>query len=207
MADTTTPQNQQNSDQPLPPGGETDIPTPLQDDGRDRLQARIAELEKTVETCRDQLLRKAAELENYKRRTESEIISLVRNANEQLILSLLPVLDDFARSLKAAPNPQEDSAFVRGVELIHGKLLKILEKQGLTPFESLGKPFDVSHHDALLQIPRSNVPPHTILEEVERGYMLHDRVLRHAKVVVSAPAETSPDGVPEGTSGEEGAGG
>jgi molecular chaperone GrpE len=75
------------------------------------------------------------------------------------------------------------------VELIYNKMVKILEKQGLVPFESLGKPFDVEYHDALMQIPREDVPPSTVVEEVERGYMFNDKVLRHAKVVVSMTPE------------------
>src|SRR5260221_7589569 len=74
----------------------------------------------------------------------------------------------------------------RGMELIHEKLKKILETQGVRPFESLGKPFDPHLHDALLQVPRSDVPPHTVIEEVDKGYMLNDKILRHAKVVVAA---------------------
>jgi len=204
MADNSISEDQQSTENPSPAEGEETVVSPApQAEERDPLLTRIAELEKAAETSRDQLLRKAAELENYKRRTEAEIGSIVRNANEQLILSLLPILDDFARSLKAAPDLGADDAFGRGIELIHGKLLKTLEKQGLRAFESSGKPFDVSFHDALLLVPRSDVPPHTVLEEVERGYMLNDRVLRHAKVLVSAPAETPPETAPEATPGEE----
>ena len=68
--------------------------------------------------------------------------------------------------------------------------MKTLENQGLAPFASAGKPFDVHYHDALLQIPRADLPPHTVIEEVERGYMLNDRILRHAKVIVSTDGGT-----------------
>jgi molecular chaperone GrpE len=159
------------------------------------LQARLEEALKGVEVCRDQLLRKAAEFENYKRRNEADFASLVRTSNENLLSALLPVVDDFLRSLKAGKELRDYEAFYRGIELIASKLTRTLENEGLQPFESVGKPFDVHYHDALLQVPREDLPHHTVIEEVERGYMLDDRVLRHAKVIVSSapekPAEAS----------------
>jgi molecular chaperone GrpE len=110
-----------------------------------------------------------------------------------LILSLLPILNDFVRSLRLGKDQTDYDAFYKGIEMIYGKLAKVLESQGLVPFESVGKPFDVDFHDALLQVPRDDVPPHTVIEEVERGYLLNGRVLRHAKVVVSAPSEAPVD--------------
>lgn len=152
---------------------------------------------KVIETLRDQLLRKAAEFENYKRRTEGEFLSLTRTANEGLLLSLLPVLDDLNRSLASGKDPQSHEAFFAGVEMIRTKFLKILEKHGVVPFPSTGKAFDVGFHDALMQLPRTDVPTGTVIQEVDPGYVMHDKVLRHAKVIVSAqPTE------PEDTHGE-----
>ena len=152
---------------------------------------------KVIETLRDQLLRKAAEFENYKRRSEGEFLSLTRTANESLLLSLLPVLDDLNRSLASGKDPQSHDAFFAGVEMIRAKFLKVLEKHGVVPFPSTGKPFDVGYHDALMQLQRADVAPGTVIQEVDPGYLMHDRVLRHAKVVVSAqPAE------PEETNGQ-----
>ncbi len=153
------------------------------------LEARLDELQKAFDGCRDQLLRKAAEFENYKRRSETEFAAIIKNANEYLLMSLLPVVDDFVRSKKSARESKDIEAIIAGVEMIRTKMMKILEKQGLAPFESVGKPFDVEYHDALMQIPREDVPPSTVVEEVERGYMLNDKVLRHAKVVVSTTPE------------------
>lgn len=162
------------------PGAEASPPEP------DPLRAQLEQLQKTADLHRDQFLRKAAEFENYKRRTESDFGNLIRSANEALIASLLPILDDFERSLRAGTGARDFDSFARGVELIYNKLLKTLEAQGLSTFTSVGQPFDVALHDALLQVPRPDVPPHTVVEEVERGYRLNDRVLRHAKVVVSS---------------------
>jgi molecular chaperone GrpE len=164
------------------------------------LRQRIEDVQRATDQARDQLLRKAAEFENYKRRTEAEMLAIIRNATEGLVVALLPVIDDFDRSLKAGREARDFDAFFRGVEMIQNKLLKILESRGLAPFPSVGRPFTVEEHDALLQIPRTDLPPHTVVEEVERGYRFNDRVLRHAKVVVS----TAPE--PSGVSGDAGPG-
>jgi molecular chaperone GrpE len=162
------------------------------------LAEKVAEAQKAANQLKDQLLRKAAEFENYKRRTEGEYTNLIRSANENLLLALIPILDDFSRSLKSGKEKPDFDLFYRGIELIQSKLTRALEVQGLKAFESAGKTFDVQFHDALLMIPRTDVPLHTVVEEVERGYMLNDRVLRHAKVIVSTEAETpAPDG-PDG---------
>jgi molecular chaperone GrpE len=156
----------------------------------DLLNQRIDDLQRLADTFKDQFLRKAAELENYKRRSENDFAGLIKNANENLIASLIPILNDFVRSLKAGSENKDYESFYKGVELIYNKLSKMLEAQGLAPFDSVGKPFSVEFHDALLQMPKEGVPPHTVIEEVERGYKLNDKVLRHAKVIVSA--EPSP---------------
>jgi molecular chaperone GrpE len=154
------------------------------------LNEKVAELEKQSAQLRDQLLRKAAEFDNYKRRTENDFASLTKFAAENIITQLVPVLDDFNRSLKSVKEKAENDSFYKGIELIYAKFLKVLEAQGLKTMDVVGKEFNVDVHDALMQMPRADVPPHTVLEEVEKGYLLFDKVIRHAKVVVStAPAE------------------
>ena len=162
----------------------------VEPDPLEALTAQLDEARQLADTYKDQFLRKAAEFENYRRRTESDVANIIRNANEGLLLSLLPVLDDFERSLKHQSG--DDDPVSKGIQLIYTKLLRILEGQGLVPFDSVGRPFDVEYHDALLQMPSADHPPQTVLEEVERGYKLNDRVLRHAKVIVSAPAPDEP---------------
>jgi molecular chaperone GrpE len=194
MTDDTKAENKEQKDGKQPEDGSA----AGHDGGNDmaaQLQQKLQEAQATAETCRDQLLRKAAEFENYKRRVEIDQMNFVRTANESLIGLLLPVLDDLARSLKAGKDQKNYDAFYKGVELIQSKLMQILEGQGLSAFDSIGKPFDVDLHDALLQVPREDVPPNVVVEEVERGFKLYDRVLRHAKVVVSA--EPNPSGEPK----------
>jgi molecular chaperone GrpE len=155
----------------------------------DTLKAKVAELEKSVDLYRDQFLRKAAEFENFKKRMENDYLNITRFANETLITEILPVVDDLTRSLAAGKARREFGAFYKGVELIHSKLIKILEAHGLRPIEALGKQFDVDYHEALMQMPKENVPAHTVIEEVEKGYVLHDKVIRHAKVIVAGNSE------------------
>jgi molecular chaperone GrpE len=149
------------------------------------LAARLAESEKQVEYYKDLLLRKVAEFDNFKKRADNEVASIIKYGKTDVLQSLLPVVDDFERSLKLSKDTRESEAFAKGVDLIYQKLLKFLDTQGIKPIDSLGKEFDVHYHDALLQIPRNDVPPHLVIEVVEKGYMLDDRVLRHAKVIVS----------------------
>ena len=155
--------------------------------------ARIVEAEKQAELYKDLMYRKAAEFENFKKRAENEIASVVKYANESLIGDLLPVLDDFERSLKAAKTSKDFESLYRGIEMIYQKLVKNLEKRGVKSFETVVKEFNVDFHDALLQIPKADIAPHTVLEEVDKGYTLHDKVIRHAKVIVStSPADQAP---------------
>jgi len=145
---------------------------------------KINELELQVKELNDRLLRKAAEFENYKRRTENDQLNLLSYAAESFITRLLPVVDDFERTLQHIDDINNDS-IKTGIKLVYEKLLKILNDQGVRKMESVGKPFNVNEHDALMQRKDESVPPHTVLEEIEKGYLYKDKVIRHAKVIVS----------------------
>ena len=149
------------------------------------LEQRVKEIEGLAVQYKDQLLRKAAEFENYKKRVENDFVERAKFANENLVLTLLPVIDDFERSLKSGKENKDYDTLYRGIELINQKLFKVLERNGVTHYDSVGKPFDPHLHDALLQVPNAEVPPHTVINEVEKGYMMYGKVLRHAKVIVS----------------------
>ena len=148
------------------------------------LREKLKEAEDQIQSLNDRLLRTAAELDNYRKRTEREIARIIQNANEGLIKDLLPVLDDFERSLKLDQN-RDDKGFREGLELIYQKLLSTLQSRGLEPMVSVDQPFDVDRHDALLQVEKKGKPSGVVLEEHEKGYLLNSRVLRHAKVLVS----------------------
>lgn len=138
-----------------------------------------------VQQLRDQLLRKAAEFENFRRRTREEQATLLQYAEENLIRALLPLIDDFDRSLKFGKEHPDFESFYRGTEIIRNKLVKTLEQRGLKTIDAIGKHFDVDYHEALLQLP-SDSEPGTVLDVIEPGYILHDRVIRHAKVAVAS---------------------
>ena len=150
---------------------------------------RIEELENEAADLKDKLLRKAAEFENYKRRTENDQFNLFKYAADSFIVKLLPIVDDFERSLQHIDNTEDGESIKEGLKLIYDKLMKILNEQGVTKIESVGQPFDVNFHEALMQRKAEDVPPHTVLDELEKGYMYKDRVIRHAKVVVSEENE------------------
>ena len=152
----------------------------------EELQKRIEELEKESNEWKEKFLRKAAEFENYKRRTENDQLNLVTYAAESFIKKILPIVDDFERSLEHINDSNDYEKLKEGVQLIYNKLVKVLDEQGVKKIEAVGKPFDVHYHEALMQKADNSVPPHTVLEELEKGYMYKDKVIRHAKVVVSS---------------------
>ena len=158
-------------------------------EGKKSESKKLKELQSLNDALKDQLLRKAAEFENYKRRTENEISNIYKFAAENLIGDLLPSLEDFSRVMKLWDEKHDAEAFHKGVELVYGKFRKLLEKQGLKEIESIGKPFDVNLHDAIMQMENSEAEPDTVLDEVEKGYTLKDKVIRHSKVVVSKKPE------------------
>ena len=148
-------------------------------------EQKIAELEAQINEWQDKFLRKAAEFENYKRRSEIDQINLINYAAESMIVKLLPVVDDFERSLSHINDLNNNSAVVEGIKLVYEKLMKVLNEQGVKKMQVKGEPFNVDFHDALMQRKDDSVPPHTVLEEVESGYLYRDKVIRHAKVIVS----------------------
>ena len=148
-------------------------------------ELKIADLEKQVKEWNDKFLRKAAEFENYKRRTENDQFNLINYAAESFIVKLLPIVDDFERSMEHIDDIDNNKAVKEGIKLVYEKLLKLLNEQGVKKMLAKGEPFNVDYHDALMQRKDNSVPPHTVLEEVESGYLYRDKVIRHAKVIVS----------------------
>lgn len=146
---------------------------------------KIKSLEAEVNQYKELMLRKAAEFENYKRRTENDQLNLLKYAAESVIVKLLPTVDDLERSLSHMTEENDVQKIKEGVLLIFNKLVKTLDEQGVKKFESIGLPFNVEFHEALMQRADDSVPPHTVIDELETGYMYKDRVIRHAKVIVS----------------------
>ena len=146
---------------------------------------KVSILEAEVADLKDKMLRKAAEFENYKRRTENDQFNLLKYGAEAFIIKLLPVVDDLERSLQHIEETVELISIKDGMRLIYDKLMKILDDQGVKKFESKGKTFDVNYHEALMQRTDETLPPNTVIDELESGYLYKDKVIRHAKVIVS----------------------
>jgi len=169
-------QQEINNEVPVEP--ETSIQT-------ENLEDKIKLLEQEIIQYKELALRKAAEFENYKRRTENDQLNLLKYAAESLIIKLLPTIDDLERSLEHMTEETDVQKIKEGVQLIYNKFVKTLADQGVQKMESIGKPFSVEFHEALMQRADDSVPPHTVIDELETGYMYKDRVIRHAKVIVS----------------------
>ena len=137
-----------------------------------------------IEELKDKYLRLFADFDNYKKRVAKERLELIKEAGKDVIMNLLPVLDDFERAMKAAEKSEDVEAVKEGLKLIHGKLNKNLEQKGLKPMETQGKDFDSSFHEAITEVPAGDELKGKVVDEVEKGYYLNDKIIRYAKVVV-----------------------
>ena len=142
----------------------------------------------------DRLLRKQAEFENFRKRTEREKEDILKHGSADLIRGLLPALDSFERALKHR-NPNVPKEFYKGVELIHGELVDVLRKAGLDPLHTVGETFDPNFHQAVETVESSDHRHHEIVEELQRGYKLKQRLLRPAVVKVAVEPSSSADKV------------
>ncbi len=164
---------------------------PQESGGESPLDALMAEREKLAAdkaALEDLLLRRQADLENYRRRVEREKSETREFASMDAAQSLLPLLDDFERSLKSAPAGYEEgplAEYAKGVELIYRRLLETLTKMGLEPIASLGAVFDPHLHNAIQKEERTDIDDQTVLEEYQRGYNFKGRLLRPAMVKVA----------------------
>lgn len=151
-----------------------------QDSTTDRLTAELAE-------SKEKYLRLYADFENLRRRTAKEKLDYIKSANEEVIKVILPVIDDFERAQKSSANVEDASVVKEGMQLIYNKLYKTLEQKGLKPMESVGKSFDPDMHESITQIPApSEDLKGKVIDEVEKGYFLNDKVLRFAKVIIGS---------------------
>jgi molecular chaperone GrpE len=134
----------------------------------------------------DKMLRIQADFENTRKRLEKEKQEFIKFANEGIIVELLNILDDLERTVNLAESKHEDlPAFLKGVEMILAHLYDMLKEHGVKPLEAAGKLFDPHYHEALMQVENKDLPEHTVIEEMQKGYLLNDRVIRTAKVKVS----------------------
>lgn len=151
----------------------------------EELKKKLEEKEKEAKEVYDRLLRLAADLENYKKRAAKEKEEWIKFANEDLIKAFLPFIDNLERAVNHAEKVVDTGVMIEGVRLIIQQILQTLNKFGLSPFESVGKPFDPSIHEAMLVVESKQHEPNQVVEEFQRGYLLNDRLLRPATVSVS----------------------
>jgi len=156
------------------------------DDPLKVMEEKLESLEQESKDSHDRFLRVSAEFENYKKRAAREMNDFRKFANESFVKAMLPVVDNLDRAIESSSNDKHaNSSVVEGVNMTLREILKVFEQYGIKPFESLGKTFDPSLHQAVMQEDDEAYPENTVSKELQKGYMIHDRLLRPAMVVVS----------------------
>jgi molecular chaperone GrpE len=172
------------------PSTEGEKTVEVQDQGKtEELKKKLEEKEKETKEVLDRMLRVAADFENYKKRAAREKEELIKFSNEEVIKAILPFVDNLERAVNHSEKVKEAQSLVEGVKLTIQQLLQSLNKFGLSPVESLGKPFDPAFHEAVMVVATDKHQPNHVVEEFHKGYLLHDRLIRPAAVSVSKPLE------------------
>jgi molecular chaperone GrpE len=168
-----------------PEGAAAESPAPPEDE--------LVALRRELGELRDQNLRLMAELQNQQKRVQRERLAAQRYAEAGLARELLAVLDDLQRAHEAARTTPEASALAEGLGLVVERFTKVLRDHHVVPIDAVGRPFDPTFHEAVLQMPSQEQPAGTVLQEVAPGYVMHERVLRPSRVIVSGgPSTTNP---------------
>jgi len=149
------------------------------------LNAKIEQLTAELNDLKDKYLRTIAEFDNFKKRKERDFIDVIERANREICLELLPVLDDFERSLNTSTGKKNYKSLRNGIELIFQKLLSALKRQGVEAIEAVGQPFNPQVHEAIFQVADAEKPSNIVVDEATKGYRYKDKVLRFSKVVVN----------------------
>jgi molecular chaperone GrpE len=153
----------------------------------------LEELKKKAVSCdeyRDKFLRLSAEFDNARKRMLKEKEELTRYAASGLIMEILPIIDDFDRLMEGVRNNQLNGAVLEGIRMIQKRLHEVLARDGLNKMKVVGEKFDPAKHEALMSLETDEYPEHTVVEEIRSGYLLHDKVLRHAIVKVATAKTT-----------------
>lgn len=183
----TRDEDLQDTDPAVEAGGAQDEPATEVD----QLKKEVAEARAEAAETYDRLLRLSAEFENYKKRMQRQAEDHRKYANESIIKDLLSVVDNLERAVTASSqsNSEADACMLEGLEMTLNEIRKVLKKYHVEPVEAVGQPFDPAFHEAVMQQPSEEHPDNTVIQEMQKGYMLHDRLIRPAMVVVAkAPA-------------------
>ena len=181
---------------PLPmddlPGTET-ATAENPENGEETVENRLARLESELAEAQDQYLRKAAEFENFRKRMTKEKMDAIDYANQNLLLDIIPVIDDFERAIKSSESSKDFQSLYEGITMIEKRLVSQLEsKWGLKRFDSAGEPFDPNCHEAIMMDKSAEISEPIVAEDFFKGYTLKDRVIRSAKVKVLMPEQQTP---------------
>ena len=154
------------------------------------LEAKLESKEKEAAETYDRLLRISAEFDNYKKRSTRELADYRKFANQSLIKEMLSVVDNLELAMDSTNGHKAiDKDLLQGLEMTHREILKVFEKFNVKPIEALGQPFDPTFHEAVMQEETNDSPKNTVINELQKGYMIHDRLLRPSMVVVAKPKE------------------
>jgi molecular chaperone GrpE len=160
-------------------------PTVIAGEELDKLQKELEKVEQERDKYLDLAARSRAEFENYQKRVQRDRELERKYAFGPLGSELLPILDNLERAIQAGKQAGETGPLVQGVAMVQTQFLDLLKRNGITPIEAAGKPFDPNVHQAVMQQPAADLEPNTIVQVIEKGFMNQDRVLRPAKVIVS----------------------
>ena len=161
-----------------------------EEDPMKALEAKFEAKEKEAEENYDRLLRLSAEFENYKKRSSREIEEFRKFANQSLIKEMLSVVDNLELAMNSTNGHKAiDKDLLQGLEMTHREILKVFEKFNVKPIDAKGQPFDPTFHEAVMQEETNDYAKNTVINEMQRGYMIHDRLLRPSMVVVAKPRE------------------
>lgn len=138
-----------------------------------------------IEELNDRLIRNMAEFDNFRKRTEKEKSQMFEVGASSIIEKILPVIDDFERGMAAMSEEEKETSFAQGMEMIYKKLTTTLTDLGVTPIEAVGKEFDPTYHNAVMQAPSEEYESGTVTQEFQKGYMYKDRIVRHSMVMVA----------------------
>ncbi len=163
------------------------------------LPGREPESSEEIKALQDKYLRLAAEFDNYKRLSQREQRDYARFANEGILKELLPIIDNLERAVRSSKNKQGRDGLIQGVELTLKQFMETLAKFGVRPIASVGQAFDPSCHEAVARVESNTVPAGSVVDEFQRGYYLHDRILRPAMVTVSATEHADQGPASEGS--------
>lgn len=165
-----------------------EMPEQATDDQPETANSAASKLEQELAEQKDKYLRMYSEFENFRRRTAKEKLDMIKTANESMATALLPVMDDFERAIKAFEQEEKDASVQEGIQLIYNKLSKTLEQKGVVVMDlKPGDDFDAEYQEAITQIPAPDEKlKGKVVDVIEKGYMLGEKVIRFAKVVIGA---------------------